>query len=425
MFSGNSTKNEYDVIIIGAGLAGLSAAKKFLNEGIDFLLIDASSSVGGRMKTDYIKEYQLDRGFQVLLTSYPEAQNALDYSALKLKSFDPGAIVQYGYKTYKLSDPFRKPITAVRNFRNPFTAMSDMVKIIALRNRHRRFSVKELFNEKEQATIDYLKEWNFTDKFIQSFLKPFLGGVFLDSELKVSSRFMEFVFKMFSQGYASLPEKGIQEIPNQLAKQIPKEKIKLNTKVINIEPNNVMLADGSSIKTKAIVIATNSVDANKIYPCNNKIETQTVKCIYFSTEKAPFKTASLYLNGNVSGLVNNVCIPSNVHRAYAPKNKHLISVSVIKPTQLSDLELVMAVRSELKVWFGADVEDWLHLRTYNIENALPKFETISYPEVKDIKPIGNKIFKCGDYTHDPSINGAMRSGRLIAEAVIWDLSVKI
>lgn len=425
MFSGNSSNIEYDVIIIGAGISGLSAAQRLQKEGLNFIILEASDSVGGRIKTDYVKDYQLDRGFQVLLTAYPETQNLFDYSALKLKSFDPGAVVQYGYKSYQLSDPFRKPITALRNIRNPFTAVTDMIKIVALRNRHKRFSVEQLFKEKEQTTIDYLKEWNFTDKFIESFMRPFLGGIYLDNKLEVSSRMMEFVFKMFTEGYAALPENGMQAIPKQLAKDIPNDKISFKTKVANVELDGVTLADGSNLKAKSIIIATDAESANKIYPCKNETKSQSVKCVYFSADSAPFSSPMIYLNGNASGLVNNVVIPTNLHKSYAPKDKHLISVSVIKPSNLNDLELVLAIRSELKVWFGSAVEEWMHLRTYNIEKALPKIPSLKYAESKDIEPMANNIYKCGDYTQDPSINGAILSGRLTAEAIIWGLSVKL
>lgn len=425
MFKGNNTEQNYDVIIIGAGISGLSAAIRLQREGINFIIIEANDKVGGRMQTDYVKEYQLDHGFQVLLSAYPEAEELLDYNALNLKPFEPGAIVQYGYNKFQLSDPFRKPISALRHFRNPFTSITDIIKIVALRNRHNRLSIKEIFEQEEKQTIEFLKEWNFTDKFIESFLRPFLSGIFLDDKLSVSARMMEFVFKMFSQGYATLPEKGMQAIPDQLAKKIPADKIKLNTRVANVDQNSVMLADGTSLKTKGVIIATDALSANKIYPCNNNTSFNSVKNIYFSSDKAPFSEPVLYLNGNISGLVNNLAVPTNVHRSYAPKNKHLISVSVVKETNLNDLELIQAVRSELKVWFGVEVEDWLHLRTYNIDKALPNVEDMTYTDPKEVKAISKNIYQCGDHTHDPSINGAIRSGRLNAEAMIWQLSLKL
>lgn len=411
-------------MIIGGGIAGLTAANYFNKEGIKYLLLEAEDRVGGRIKTDYVKGYQLDRGFQVLLTSYPECKALLDYEALHLKPFHPGALVQYGHKAFKINDPFRKPITALRHFSNPFTSFSDKLKILALRNRHRRLTVEQIFNEPEMSTLQFLQEWNFSKSFIQTFLKPFLNGIFLEEDLKTSSRFFEFVFKMFAQGYASLPQGGMEAIPQQLAKNLNADRLVCNAKVAELNDTTLTLVGGQKITAKRVLIATDALQAEALQPKGSTGTFSATTNMYFSANKKPLKTSTILLNGNASGIVNSLSVLTNLHESYAPPNKQLISVSINRPLHLNDLELIIAVRQELKLWFGAAVEDWMHLKTYVVDNALPLFEHIEYPTKNDIKPISKGVFACGDYTCDPSINGAMRSGRLNAEAITWDLSIK-
>lgn len=419
--------NKHDVIIVGAGIAGLTAAIQLQKEGLNVKIIEASDRVGGRMKTDKVEGYLLDRGFQVLLTAYPETQNFLDYEALKLRNFNPGAKIFYNNKFYNFADPFRKPVDAFRGFNNPFSNFGDKLKVVALRNRSRRLSIEDIFAQKEKPTIDYLNEWNFSKKMIKGFFKPFLGGIFLEPDLLTSNRMFEFVFKMFGTGYAALPEQGMEAIPQQLAQKLAKDTILLNTRAVHITPENVMIDDGQTLEADAILIATDSTNIKKLLPTYTANTTNTgVRCLYFAADEPPFQEPYLVLNGSQNGWINNVAIPTNLQSSYAPEGKSLISVSIVRPTTLSESELYASVRKELCEWFGAAVvEKWMHLRTYVIPNALPAMSSINLPESKGIEAFEKGIFVCGDHVHDPSINGAMRSGRITAEAISWDLALVV
>lgn len=420
-------KTQYDVIIVGGGLAGLTAAIHLQNEGWNIKLVEAEDRVGGRIKTDEVNGFLLDRGFQVLLSSYPEAQDILDYEDLGLGLFYPGALVQYQGKLYRLADPFREPLDSFNSLFNPLSNIGDKVKILALRNRVRRFSIEKIFQQPETTTAELLASWNFSDRFTRTFFRPFMGGIFLENELRTTSRAFEFVFKMFSSGYATLPKNGMEAIPKQLAKKLKEDTFLLNTRVKSVENGAVTLANGETLTTRLVLLATDAPAAARLLKGKGDISNAVngVKCLYFSADSSPVKEPVLVLNAAVqrSSLVNNLCVPNLIQSSYAPAGKYLISVTILKPFSGSEADLTEAVREELRDWFGEAACEWEFLRCYDIPAALPFQKTVSYPHKYDIKPFADGIYICGDYCHDASINGALRSGRITADAIAWDLSL--
>ncbi len=420
---------KFDVTIIGAGVAGLSAAIHLQNEGLAVKVLEASDGVGGRVRTDKVDGFLLDRGFQVLHTAYPEALRMLDYDSLRLKSFVPGALIRYQDRNYRFADPFRKPVNAMMGLFSPIGNWGDRLKILALRNRHRRLSLDQIFTAKEMPTLDLLREWNFSESMIESFFRPFLGGVFLDESLQTSSRMFEFVFKMFASGYAALPAEGMGAIPRNLASLLSKGTIDLNTTVASITEKTVLTQSGDKIETEAILIATDAANALKILGRKRNAKkgiseaTNGVKCLYFVTDRPPFTQPMLMLNGDGKGLVNNVCVPSVISPTYAPPGRHLISVSVIRPTQLTNEELLVAVKAEMRTWFNKEIRYWEHLKTYDIPKALPTKNSIKLVNKNDIKPVAPGIYVTGDHTWHGSLHGAMESARFTANTISWDLAL--
>lgn len=417
---------QYDVVIIGAGIAGLCAALQLQNEGLNVKIYDAADAAGGRVRTDKQDGFLLDRGFQVLLTAYPEATRLLDFDQLGLKHFAPGTMIYYHDKFHRLIDPFRNPMGVFSTLLNPIANWADRIKIVALRNRHKRLSIPQLFEQPEQSSLNFLHEWQFSDTMIEAFFKPFLGGIFLDTELQTSSRMLEFVLKMFSEGYAALPAEGIQAIPRQIESQLLKDTIQLNTRVTKVEKNKITLENGEKINARAILIATDAPQAQQLLGNTATINTQanSVRCIYFAADKPPLAAPILLLNGSGKGIINNVAIPSLVNPQYAPAGRHLISVSVIQPTNhLTDEQLFIQVRSELRHWFKKEVRYWEYLKTYTIPYALPQSPNLQPLHKDNIQPIQPGIYICGDHLNTPSLNGAMESARLTADTISWDLAL--
>ena len=411
------------VIIVGGGLAGLSCARQLHEQGVRFTLLEASDGVGGRIRTDVVDGFRLDRGFQVLLTSYPEARKVLDYDALKLCPFEPGALVRRGGKFHPVSDPWRRPSAAVRSALSPVGTLADKLRVGALRARAVQGSIEELFAAPETTTLDALKRDHFSDEMIDSFFRPFLGGIFLERELATSSRFFHFVFRMFSTGSACLPAEGMEAIPRQLAAKLPHGSIRLGARVVKVEPNAVTLESGETINASAVVVAVEGPAAAKLLGdatvASVATEGQGVSCLYYAASHAPIEEPILVLNGEGKGPINNLCVPTVVAPSYGPSGEHLVSVSVLDVSS-DPAELEAGTRQQLKEWFGETVNEWEHLQTYHIPYALPRQAppALAIPERSVCWQPG--IYLCGDHRDTASIQGAMVSGRRAAEALLAD-----
>lgn len=411
------------VIIVGGGLAGLTCAVKLHEAEVPFLLVEASDKLGGRVASDRYDNFILDRGFQVLLTAYPEAKKILDYSKLGLHAFYPGALVFRGGKLHKLADPFRHPLDAVSGALSPIGSLADKLQVGKLRQSLVGTTVKKLFEKPETTTEKALQDHGFSKEMIDSFFRPFLGGIFLDRSLKTSSRMFDFVFKMFSEGDTSLPARGMGAIADQLAAKLPTASIRMKSHVRNVQDGFVIMDDGDTMAAPIIVVATEGPEAAKLL--GEEIQTTTgrsVLCVYYAAQKAPFEEPILVLNGDGKGCVNNVCVPSNVARSYAPEGQHLVSVSVLGDRdEDEDREIDDEVRKDLKPWFGEQVESWRYLRSYKIKYALPDQSPPQLATPQRPVKLRPGIFVCGDHKDNASINGAIASGRRTAEAVLKDL----
>src|SRR5215472_7645096 len=206
-----------DVLIVGAGLAGLSCARYLADSAISFQIIEASDGIGGRVRTDQYQGFLLDRGFQVLLTAYPEAQRTLDYHALALRKFSPGAFSWFAGRFNRLADPWRTPGGWRAVLKSDFGTFWDKLCVLRLRSRLRRASIAQIFEHPETSTSAALESSGFSEEFLHRFFRPFFGGILLDRELESSSRMFEFVFKMLAEGDAAVPAGGMGAIPAQIA----------------------------------------------------------------------------------------------------------------------------------------------------------------------------------------------------------------
>jgi protoporphyrinogen oxidase len=408
-----------DIYIIGAGISGLIAAYELEQAGFSPILLESDKAVGGRVRTDYQDGYLMDRGFQVLLTAYPEAQRYLDYDALKLKKFDPGAIILKPGNLFTIHDPLRSPLKIVSMAFSSVGTFMDKIRIFKLTQSLKRKSVEEIFQEPSKTTLQFLRDYGFSEKIIENFFMPFFKGIFLENDLETSSRMFNFVFKMFSMGHAAVPENGMQAISNQLKNKLTKTTFRFNSSVKTIEGNIIVLESSERLKADKIIIATRP---DKFLP---QMEGQfkpsrKVVNLYFSLEKSFFASPMIGLVTDKQFLVNNLVFMTDVSKSYSKTGKALLSVSITKPVIVGD-KLAEMVKIELEALTKIQSKHFKLEKIYEIEEALPQVEDLQYHISATNSKIYDHVFLAGDYLLNGSINAAMTAGRSAAEAVILSI----
>ena len=419
--NGTMTTSSPEVIIIGAGLAGLCCSRTLHQAGIPFLLLEASDGVGGRMRTDRVEGFLLDRGFQVLQTAYPEARRVLDYPALNLKPFYPGALVYHGNRLHRVGDPLRQPGHLFATIFSPIGTLADKLRMARLRWRVSQSSLEDLFRRSETSTVGALKSQGFSDTMIERFFRPFFSGVFFDQELASSSRMFEFVFRMLAEGDTALPAGGIGAIPAQLAEALPEGSIRTDSPVTKVEEGKVVLASGEAIRGRVVVLATDGSETARLLGKEKAFPSVGCACLYFAADKPPVAEPILVLDGENVGPVTNLAVVSNVAPSYAPPGHSLIQATVVGNPEMGDLDLEVKSREQLVRWFGPDVGSWRLLRLYRITRALPDQTPPTPDPLTQPVRVTSWLFVCGEYQSLSSIHWAMVSGRRAAEAVIREL----
>ncbi|MGB1656168.1 MAG: protoporphyrinogen/coproporphyrinogen oxidase [Longimicrobiales bacterium] len=408
------------VVVIGAGLAGLACARRLLDQGVDVSVIEAADAVGGRIRTDDIDGYRLDRGFQVMLTAYEELRAHVDLEQLDLRAFAPGSMVWSGRGLEQLSDPFRAPSALLASARARVGTLEDKLRVANLRRRLLSRSPETAFEGVERSTLEELRAEGFSEAFIEQFFRPLLGGVFLERSLQTSSSLFRYYFRCFAAGDAAVPAKGMQRLPELLAAPL-EGRIRLNTSVRATAPGRVILDDGSIIEADEIVLATDAASAATLGHVEEPSFKGTVTS-YFSAPTAPVEQALLILDGEGSGPANHMAVMSLVSPHYAPKGRHLIAVSGVDEAALDTEVFIGDARVQMGRWFGSQVDQWDHIRTYSIPNALPRHDA-GFAEDLPARTTPDGVWVTGDYTDFGSIQGALRAGRTTADRVIEGAAV--
>ncbi|MBM3898695.1 MAG: FAD-dependent oxidoreductase [Gemmatimonadetes bacterium] len=414
-----------DVIIIGAGLAGLSAARTLQARGVPSLIFEASDRIGGRVATDLVDGFRIDRGFQVLLDSYPEARRGLDLAALDLRPFAPGALLHRGGGRFgRIGDPLRAPLDGVRSLTSGAFTLGDAIRVLGLRAASATAHDAPMRSE-GPTTLETLRARGFSAQAIEAFFRPFFGGVFLDRELTPARPWFDFLFGMFATGRATLPSEGMQAIPAQLASALPSGHLRRESPVRRLHDRAVELESGEVIEAETIILATDGTAAARLLPELSAPAWSGCVTLSYATPDAPITTRHLALKApDDPGPVNHVCVPSVVAPSYAPAGRHLVSATIIGTPGDDDIALDRASRTQLGEWFGASaIERWQLLKVSHVPFSLPRTLVGESAAATAVRR-ATGLYACGDHLETPSINGAMRSGRRAADAVLADLAAR-
>lgn len=397
------------VAIIGAGITGLYCALLLEQRGFSIDIYEKNSQLGGRMSTERIDGFLIDHGFHVMQTGYPLASSVFDYDKLGCKSFGYGTeiIDPSGQKTkhWKLLDPFRHPIKSIVYGMKLFTSPKNLLKVGLLRMKLSRISDTDIFINSDKTTNQFLREYGFSQSFIDRFFLPLFGGIFLENELRTNENMFKFVFKNMSRGSMVLPKEGIIAAPKSIAEKLQTTNLHLNSEVDMLDQNTIAVKGEKKVFDHII----------KSFASVENSTNRHVWTVYFSSFKPPSNTKYIMLNSkikNINNIISHVAIPTNIQPSYSVDNRALIVATIIGEDSdklgLKDKnEIISHTKNELKTWFGKDVANWKVITALNTKQALPENKPV------DDFELNSADLQCGDHKTHGSVEGCLLSAKIL------------
>lgn len=383
-------------VVIGAGLAGLSAALTLQEANVDVTVLDSSDRAGGRIASDVIDGFILDHGFQLVNLNYSEIKRWGISDELDFKLAPRSVRVSYDSGHVALGDPRNSPLSIFSSRSGSLSSKVGFLKYLATSPRANESVEEHLLRS---ATADLYKK----------VLKPFLQGVFLADPSRVSAVVGRELIGTFILGRSGVPANGVSALPQALAKRV--KDLKLNTRVEEIRDGRVITSHGE-IAAKKVIVATDLTTAAQLLDASQVTPLLSSTTWYHTTEIAPSDTAQLAIDSQNRGPVVNSIVISNLSKQYAPQGQSLISSTTISHASESE------VRRHLALLWGTSTADWRFVAKYEIHSALPLFA----PGAESAKSsrVGENVYRAGDYLTAPSQNGALLSGRLAAQELMFD-----
>jgi phytoene dehydrogenase-like protein len=405
-----------DVVVVGAGLAGLVAARRLADAGLGVAVLDADDRVGGRVRTDLLDGFRLDAGFQLVCPAYPAVAREFDVAALDLRPFVPGVRVHAG-------DGSRLFALTGSGVRDGLVALAggwlgpgDLLALATLSGLDAA-RVSAVKRRADRSTYRELRRLGCSNRLINTVLAPVLSGVFLEPQLTTSSRFFHLVWRSLLRGGAALPSAGMQALPDQLAGRLPAGAVRLRTAVAKVAPGRAVTADGIRWRAGAVVVATDATAAAALVPGIRRAAWNSVTTYYHATTE-PLDAEPVLRVVPDDHLVANSAVVSAVAPAYAPPGTSLVATSVLGlPPSIVDTE--HAVRARLPRLYGVHARAWTPVAAYPVACA-----RVAMPAPHPLRGrtrIEDGLYICGDHRDTSSIQGALASGRRAAEAVLAHL----
>ncbi|MET7453372.1 NAD(P)/FAD-dependent oxidoreductase [Streptomyces sp. NPDC005574] len=408
------TRDTPDVLVIGAGVAGLACARDLCAAGLGVRVLEASDEVGGRMRADRVDGFVVDRGFQVFNTAYPQVRRRLPLRALRLRPFTPGVLIHTEKGTLRFTDPSRRPRTLPDLLPGRLAGPRDLLALGALSARDMLAPARLVKRSEDRTTRTALAAAGFSDDFVERFFRPFLSGVFLEDELETSSRFFHLVWRTMLRGTLCLPDTGIGAVPRALAAGLPADAVRLETPVETLTDAGALTAGGGELPARAVVVATGPGPAAALLPGLELPPYRVVTTYYHVAPRSPLGEPTLLVEPRRRFL--NTCVVSDVAPGYAPPGSALVATSVLGEDTAGR---ETGVRTALGEVYGTDTGGWDLLTVRTIDAALP---AMAPPQpLSRTGRFGPGRYVCGDHRATGSVQGALASGARAAREILRDL----
>jgi phytoene dehydrogenase-like protein len=410
-----------DAVVVGAGLAGLVAARRLASAGLAVRVFEASDTAGGRIRTDDVDGFRLDRGFQTVCPAYPALDRELDVPALRLRPFSRGIGVLSEGRLHRLA-PDASALGAVRS---GLLSARDAAALARLATLDAFGPAGRLKQRSDRTTYDELRAAGLTESAIDRVLRPFLAGMFGEDTLNTSGRFFHLIWRSFLRGGAGVPAGGMRAIPDQLAGRLPPEVIEYGSRVTSVHPGVVKLGGRAQVRAPAVIVATDAATAARLLPGLHQPGWHALTTFFHATDALGAPEPLLLLDADQPTVVRNTIVLSAAAPDYAPTGWHLVATSVLgaegAAADHSGGELELRVRVRLAALHRTPTADWQLVRAYSIPHALPAM-IAPHPLRRRVR-VEQGLYVCGDHRDTSSIQGALVSGRRAAQAALADLAM--
>ncbi|WP_346012546.1 NAD(P)/FAD-dependent oxidoreductase [Streptomyces sp. SID3343] len=408
------------VIVVGAGLAGLSAARTVAAAGVPVTVLEAADHPGGRVRTDVVDGFRVDHGFQSLTTSWPQVARQLDVSALGLRVFQPGVLVFEDGRTHRIGD-VRRVRDALGGLRTANGGGADRARVAALLARVASAPIARVLSAPEVATVDTPSMSALSPELAHRTLRPLLATLLHDPQLRSSSRFAELMLRSFLRGRVGLPARGMADIPRQLAAGLPTGVVRYGVRVSSISADRVLTDAVGEIRASAVIVATDPATAVALLPGLRMPEFHAVTTLYHVARLAPRPDASLLVEADGRSPFTHTTVVSQVAPTYSPDRRALVATTVLGHDGSEPAKLELRVRERLAVVYDTPTASWDHLTTCHIPCAVPVVAP-GHNFRRPVRLIGG-LYVCGDHRDSSSIQGALASGHRAARSTLTDLGL--